>query len=98
MNSQSIWQEQRQKMSPAAGTACDNRAPCPVIRASRTGAETFRGLTRVVHGLRAGMWLPDEAEVACTRQPPGWPEQTNGATNGWQVNWLDPDRLRARWL
>ena len=27
MNSQSIWQEQRQKMSPIAGTACDNRAP-----------------------------------------------------------------------
>jgi hypothetical protein len=79
-------------MSPTAGTACDTptgRAPCPVIRASRTGAETFRGLTRVVHLLRAGMWLPDEAEVvhfpgplgilvrrACTRQPPGWPEQT----------------------
>jgi hypothetical protein len=63
MNSQSIWQEQRQKMSPTAGTACDNRAPCPVIRASRTGSETFRGLTRVVHLLRAGMWLPDEAEV-----------------------------------
>jgi hypothetical protein len=50
-------------MSPTAGTACDNRAPCPVIRASRTGSETFRGLTRVVHLLRAGMWLPDEAEV-----------------------------------
>jgi hypothetical protein len=63
MNSQSIWQEQRQKMSPTAGTACDNRAPCPVIRASRTGSETFRGLTRVVHLLRAGLWLPDEAEV-----------------------------------
>ena len=63
MNSQSIWQEQRQKMSPTAGTACDNRAPCPVIRASRTGSETFRGLTRVVHLLRAGIWIPDEAEV-----------------------------------
>jgi hypothetical protein len=23
----------------------------------------------------------------------GWPEQTNRATSGWQVNWLDPDRL-----
>ena len=22
-----------------------------------------------------------------------WPEQTNRATSGWQVNWLDPDRL-----
>jgi hypothetical protein len=30
---------------------------------------------------------------ACTSQPPGWPEQTDRATNGWQVNWLDPDRL-----
>ena len=27
-----------------------------------------------------------------------WPEQTNRATSGWQVNWLDPDRLRARRL
>jgi hypothetical protein len=35
---------------------------------------------------------------ACTRQPPGWPEQINCATNRWQVNWLNPDRLRERRL
>ena len=49
-----------------SGTASDistARASCPVIRASKTGAEAFRGLTRVVHLLRAGMWLHDEAEV-----------------------------------